>query len=113
MELRALKQRDTARFAEIARVCKAHGCYDSRNMAACLKGDQTSFVFGGTGKRQTLTLSAPGIEGTAALIARIRSAGQGIASARQGIARDTLPVARQHRESVPIHQAAVATSRRS
>ena len=33
--LQALKQRDTALFAEIKRVCKAHGCYDSHNMAAC------------------------------------------------------------------------------
>jgi len=58
--LQALKQRDTALFAEIKRVCKAHGCYDSANMAACLKADRTSFVFGGRGKRQTLKLSAPG-----------------------------------------------------
>ena len=76
--LRTLKQRDTALFAEIARVCKTHGCYDPNNMAACLKADRTSFVFGGTGRRQTLKLSAPGINGTEALIARMRPGGNGI-----------------------------------
>lgn len=80
---------------------------------ACRKSDQTSFVFGGTGKRQTLRLSAPGMEGTAALIARIRAPGKGIASEQQGIARHALPGAGQGRESLPIHQATVAMSRRS
>ena len=65
--LQALKRRDTALFAEIKHVCKAHGCYDSHNMAAYLKADQTSFVFGGQGKRQTLKLSAPGLHATAGL----------------------------------------------
>ena len=82
--LQALKQRDTAAFAEIGRVCKAHGCYDSHNMAASLKGDQTSFVFGGRGKRQTLKLSAPGLQGTADLIARIRASVNGMAARRKG-----------------------------
>jgi len=84
--LQALTQRDTARFAEIKNVCKAHGCYDAANMAACLKGDQASFVFGGQGKRQTLKLSAPGLEATAELIARIRTRGNGIAASRKGSA---------------------------
>ena len=81
--LHALKQRDTARFAEIKSVCKAHGCYDSHNMAACLKADQASFVFGGQGKSQTVKLSAPGMHATAELIARIRTRGNGIASRRK------------------------------
>src|SRR5262245_48860706 len=81
--LQALKQRDTAFFAEIARICKTHGCYDSHNMAAYLKGDQKSFVFGGQGKRQTVKLSAPGMEGTEALIARIRAQGNGTAFGRK------------------------------
>jgi hypothetical protein len=80
--LQALKKRDTARFAEIKSVCKAHGCYDSHNMAACLKGDQASFVFGGQGKHQTLKLSAPGLHATTELIARIRARGNGNASKR-------------------------------
>jgi len=78
--LQALKRRDTAYFAEIGRVCKAHGCFDPNNLAACLKADRTSFVFGGTGKRQTLKLSAPGMQETAGLIARIRAGGNGIAA---------------------------------
>ncbi len=81
--LQALKQRDTARFTEIKNVCKAHGCYDSANMAACLKEDQASFVFGGQGKRQTLKLSTPGLHATAELIARIRTRGNEIASRRK------------------------------
>jgi hypothetical protein len=103
--LQALKQRDTALFAEIGRVCRAHGCFDSRNMAAYLKADRASFVFGGKGKQQTLKLSAPGMEGTAALIARIRAGGKGIA--RQ--ARQSAPTAR---ESPQTHTAMLATSRR-
>ena len=95
--LQVLKQRDTAFFAEIGRVCKAHGCYNSHNMAAYLKADRASFVFGGKGKRQTLTLSAPGMEGTAALIARIRAGGNGITSGSNGIARDAIRVARNAR----------------
>ena len=110
--LQALKQRDTALFAEIGRVCRAHGCFDSHNMAAYLKGDRASFVFGGTGKRQTLKLSVPGMEATAALIARIRAGGQGIASVPQGIARYAIRGARQVRESTPTHTATLATSLR-
>jgi hypothetical protein len=52
--LQALKQRDTAMFQEIAAVCRAHRCYDPSNMAASLKNDVESFVFGGRGKKQTL-----------------------------------------------------------
>jgi hypothetical protein len=88
--LQALKQRDTAFFAEIGRVCRAHGCYDTHNLAAYLKADRASFVFGGTGKRQTLKLSAPGMEGTAALIAGIRAGGNGIASESKGIRRHAI-----------------------
>lgn len=110
--LKALKQRDTALFAEIGRVCKAHGCYDPHNMAAYLKGDRTSFVFGGKAKRQTLKLSAPGMEGTAALIARIRAGGNGIGPRQNGITRDAIRAVRQGRESAPIYKATPATSRR-
>ena len=84
--LRKLKQRDTAMFGEIAQVCRAHGCFNSHNMAAYLKADRESFIFGGKAKRQTLKLSGPGMEGTEALIARIRGGGKGIRSRGQGIA---------------------------
>jgi hypothetical protein len=77
--LKALKQRDTAFFAEIAHACRVHGCLDSHNMSASLKAHHASFVFGGRGKRQTVSLSAPGIEETTALIARLRTGGNGIA----------------------------------
>ena len=110
--LQVLKHRDTARFAEIGRVCKAHGCFDSHNMATYLKGDRLSFVFGGQGKRQTLKLSAPGMEGTAALIARLRAGGNGIASRSQGNASAALRAARQARESAPTHRATLARSPR-
>jgi hypothetical protein len=97
--LLAPKQRDTGLFAEIKHVCKAHGCYDTNNMAAYLKGDQASFVFGGRGKRQTLKLSGPGLHGMAELIARIRTRGNGIASKRKGNGRDTIPTAPRAMES--------------
>ena len=110
--LQALKQRDTALFAEIKRVCKAHGCYDSANMAACLKGDQASFVFGGRGKRQTLKLSAPGMHATAELIARIRTRGNGIASKRKGNGRGVLPTAPHAMGSSPRSMATLVKSPR-
>ena len=110
--LQALKQRDTALFAEIKHVCRAHGCYDSHNMAACLKGDQTSFVFGGRGKRQTLKLSAPGMHATAELIARLRARGNGIASKRKGNARDAAQAAPHARGSSPRNIATPVKSSR-
>jgi len=110
--LQALKQRDTALFAEIKHVCKAHGCYDSNNMAGCLKGDQASFVFGGRGKRQTLKLSAPGLHATAELIARIRTRGHGIASKRKGNDRVVVPTAPHAMESSPCSRATLIKSPR-
>jgi len=110
--LQALKQRDTALFAEIKKVCKAHGCYDTNNMAAYLKGDQASFVFGGRGKRQTLRLSASGMHATAELIARIRTRGNGIASKRKGNGRDAIPTAPRAMESAPRSMATLVKSPR-
>ena len=110
--LQALKQRDTALFEEIKRVCKAHGCYDSHNMAACLKGDQASFVFGGRGKRQTLRLSASGMHATAELIARIRTRGHGIASKRKENGRGLIPSAQRVMGSSPRGMATLVKSRR-
>ena len=110
--LQALKQRDTALFAEIKHVCEAHGCYDSHNMAAYLKGDQASFVFGGRGKRQTLKLSAPGLDATAELIARIRARGNGIASRRKENGRDVVPKAPHARGSSPRSMATLVKSSR-
>jgi hypothetical protein len=81
-----VKQRDTASFGEIKNVCKAHGCYDSHNMAAYLKADQQAFVFGGHGKRQTLSLSAPGLQATATLVADVLARGKGIPGRRKGTA---------------------------
>jgi hypothetical protein len=107
--LQVLKQRDTAPFSEIGRACKAHGCYHSHNMAAYLKGDRASFVFGGHGKHQTLKLSAPGLEGIAALIERTRAGRHGITPRRQGIAQAAIPTARQAKKSAPIHKETVAT----
>ena len=110
--LQALKQRDTALFAEIKHVCKAHGCYHSHNMAAYLKADQASFVFGGQGKRQTLKLSAPGLHATAELIARIRARGNGIASKRKGNERDAMPTAPHAMGSSPRSMATLVKSPR-
>jgi hypothetical protein len=110
--LQALKQRDTALFAEITRVCKAHGCYDSHNMAACIKADRASFVFGGRGKRQTLKLSAPGVHATAELIARIRARGNGIASKRKGNGRGLIPSAPRAMGSSPRSMATPVKSPR-
>ena len=110
--LQALKQRDTAFFAEIRRACKAHGCLDAKNMATVLKGHRTSFVFGGTGKQQTIRLSAPGREETATLIAQIR-AGKGIAQRRQGITPDALRTPSRPKESASTHKASPAGAARS
>jgi hypothetical protein len=109
--LQVLKHRESAHLAEIARACKAHGCYDPHNMAACLKRDRASFVFGGQGKRQTVKLSAPGSEGIAALIARVRAGRNGITSGSKGITGHVIPSARQARESAQSQMATRRTSR--
>src|SRR5205809_769550 len=77
---------------------------------ASLKGDQTSFVFGGRGKRQTLKLSAPGMQGTADLIARIRAAGNGIAAGRKGNGRTSAPTSRRTMRPTPQSTAMSAKS---
>jgi hypothetical protein len=71
--LQALKQRDTALFEEIKSVCKIHGFYDSGNMAAYLKDDQESFIFGGSGKKQTLKLTVPGTKSAGKLIEGLKA----------------------------------------
>lgn len=97
--LQALTSRDTALFAEIGRACRAHGGFDTHNLSAYLKQERTAFVFGGKGKRQTIKLSAPGVQETAALIARLRAARQEIASQSNGTARHSLRTPRGARES--------------
>ena len=99
-----------ANFGRIKNVCKSHGCYGSHNMAACLKGDQKSFVFGGRGKRQTLKLRAPGPHGIAELMARIRTRGNGIASKRKGNERDAMPTAPHAMGSSPRSMATLVKS---
>jgi hypothetical protein len=81
-------------------------------MAACLKADQTSFVFGGRGKRQTLKLSAPGLHATAELIARIRTRGHGIAPRRKGNERHIGPTAPHAMESSARSMATLVKSPR-
>jgi hypothetical protein len=71
--LQLLKKREMASFGEIKKVCRAQGCYDSHNMAAYLKADQQAFVFAGNGKRQTVKLSAPGLNAAAQLLANVRA----------------------------------------
>ena len=72
--LNALKQKDTALFEEIASVCQSHGFHDAANMSTNLKADKESFVFGGSGKKQTLKLTVPGARAAAKLVEQLRSA---------------------------------------
>ena len=81
-------------------------------MAACLKGDQMSFVFGGRGKRQTLKLSAPGMHAIAELIARVRTRGHGIESKRKGNERVVVPTAPHAMRSSPRSMATLVKSPR-
>jgi hypothetical protein len=69
----ALKQKDTVLFEEIKDICKAHGFYDANNMAANLKGEKEAFVFGGSGKKQTLKLTVPGTKGAAKLVEALKA----------------------------------------
>ena len=85
--LRLLTHRDAARFGEIKSVCISQGCYDSANMAAYLKADRQAFVFSGKGKRQTIQLSVPGLNGAAELVSDIRTGRNAIGSRKMRIAR--------------------------
>ena len=72
--LGVFKQKDTVLFEEVAAVCKAHGFYDSNNLAANLKEEKEMFVFGGSGKKQTLKLTVPGTKTTAKLVEDLKAA---------------------------------------
>jgi hypothetical protein len=61
----------TTSFREIGELCKAHGCYDSKNLARRIKGEKSDFVVGGKGKTQYLSLSVPGRTATEAQIAEL------------------------------------------
>ncbi len=67
--LTAFKKKDIVFFEEVADVCRAHGFYDVGNMSSYLKSEKSSFIFGGSGKKQTLKLTVPGSKAAAQLIA--------------------------------------------
>lgn len=71
--LSELKQKDVASFGEIGAVCKLHGFHDAVNLASNLKSDQESFVFGGSGRKQTLKLTFPGKKAAVKLIEALRA----------------------------------------
>lgn len=71
--LKQLKQKDTVLFEDVKAACLAHGCYDGNNMSTVLKDEKEAFVFGGSGKKQTLRLTVPGTKSTAKLVAEIRA----------------------------------------
>jgi hypothetical protein len=70
--LNELKQKDTALFEEIAAVCKTHGFHDSANMASNLKAERGTFIPGGSGKKQTLKLTVPGMKAAAKLVDELK-----------------------------------------
>lgn len=72
--LSKLKGKDSALFEDVRAVCKAHGFYQANNLAKYLKDDKASFVFGGSGKKQTLKLTVPGAKAAAKLAADLRAA---------------------------------------
>lgn len=68
-----LKPQETVLFEDVRAACKQHGCHPGGNMAKYLKDDKESFIFGGSGKKQTVALSKPGRNAAAALIADLRT----------------------------------------
>jgi hypothetical protein len=69
-----LKNRPNVLFEEVRAVCKAHGCYDGSNMASALKEQKAAFVFGGSGKKQTIALTKPGTTEVEKMIEGLRAA---------------------------------------
>jgi len=67
-----LKGKDTILFEDVKATCQTHGCYDANNMAATLKQETSSFVFGGSGKKQTLKLTKPGTNSVEDIIQKLR-----------------------------------------
>ncbi len=70
-----LTNRTIVRFDEVTAACKAHHCYDGTHMASALKDQKLAFVFGGRGKRQTLTLTESGTRDAEKLVEKLRAAG--------------------------------------
>ena len=63
-----LRNRNTVFFKEVRAVCRAHRCYDSTNMATVLRRKRSAFVFGGSGQKQTLSLTEAGTKEAERLI---------------------------------------------
>jgi hypothetical protein len=56
-----IKGEETALFEEIRKVCRDHVCLDNANFATTLKGAKEYLITGGSGKKQTVELSHPGL----------------------------------------------------
>lgn len=66
-----LRNRKTVFFREVKAVCRAHRCHDATNMATVLKtklSARSAFVFGGSGQKQTLSLTDEGTKQAERLI---------------------------------------------
>ena len=68
-----LKHRRTVLFEEVKAACKAHRCYDRKNMATGLKKQRDAFVFGGRGKKQNLALTESGTKEVERMLSAARS----------------------------------------
>jgi hypothetical protein len=55
-----LQNRRAARVDDVIAVCKAHRCYDAKNMASTLRRRGSAFVFGGPRRHRTVALSESG-----------------------------------------------------
>jgi hypothetical protein len=62
------RNRNFVFFREVKAVCRAHRCYDSKNMATVLRRRRSTFVFGGSGQKQTLSLTEAGTKEAERLI---------------------------------------------
>lgn len=74
--LKKLKNKDTLLFEEVKPLCKSQGCYDGSNMAKYLKGAPETFIFGGSGKKQTIQLTQPGFRTAEKLLATMKAANE-------------------------------------
>lgn len=70
-ELRGTK---TVLFETIRETCKAHACLDETNFASTMKQQKAHFVCGGSGKKQTATLTVPGRKRAEALATELNTA---------------------------------------
>jgi hypothetical protein len=66
-----IQHRRTVPLTDVQATCKAHRCYDAKNLAIALRKQRSAFIFGGRRRFQTLALTESGREDAKKLVEMI------------------------------------------